>query len=86
MQGKSGLLLAAGRTAAVLGDWTLDGASNEWTFNAAVRTIDEYWFDSADKFTLAIDVGERVWRWQVGKPELSDGKITLSGAGAPEKR
>lgn len=87
-RGRAGVLTVAGRTAAVLGPWTLTYTGEGWRAEADVRERDEHWLASGGPFRLLLRFNTtRALSWRGVAPErveCTDTTITITGEGEPD--
>lgn len=89
LKGRSGTLLAGGREAAKLRNWTVDHAKNGSVIRATVEPVNPFWLEHCPRFDVVLQVGSRSWRWRQvevtinqtlmrcrvkDKPEVRDGR------------
>lgn len=87
-RGRAGVLTVAGRTAAVLGPWSLTYGAGGWRAEAGVRERDEHWLASGGPFRLILRFNAtRALSWRGLSPErveCTQDAITITGEGEPD--
>lgn len=86
VHGLAGYLLTAGRRAAELGEWQMDGDPAGWEVVADVVKADSFWLEHGGPLRLCLVMGERRWCWGNVTVNLSGEQIIISCADAPEVR
>lgn len=83
--GKSAEVRVGGRVAATLGDWQLQTmGGGAWTFSATATTLDDFLMDSGGPFSLRVNVGKKIWRFDNVDIINSGGSLTVLGHNRPE--
>ena len=86
LQGASGTLLAGGREAARLLNWTMEHLEVGSVIRATVEPVNPFWLDHCPRFDLLLNIGSRTWRWR-GIEVAIEGKLMRAQVeGKPEAR
>ena len=65
MKGAAGTLLAGGRIAARLRNWTMEHQDAGSVIRAAVEPAEgAFWLEHSPRFDVVLQVGSQSWRWR----------------------
>jgi len=81
----TGELLIAGRWAASVADVEVRVlAGDHWAATGRITSQDDYWLETAAAFDLALQVGQRTWRWRRASLVRVERSFRATGEGRPE--
>ncbi len=94
-EGRQGKLLAGGREVASLGRWKLTRSPQQGAplplssplivIQAEVVSLDTYWCERMNSFTVLLLVGSRCWRWEKSEEVVFDkGSVRITVKGSPD--
>lgn len=86
LRGASGTLLAGGREAARLRNWTMEHLEVGSVIRATVESVNPFWLDHCPRFDLLLHIGSRVWRWRGVEVLIDQGQMKAQVEGKPEVR
>lgn len=86
LQGASGTLLAGGRVAARLQNWTIDHLEVGSVIRATVEPVNPFWLEHCPRFDLLLYVASRTWRWRGVEVLIDQGQMKTQVEGKPEVR
>jgi len=86
LQGASGTLLAGGREAARLLNWTMEHLEVGSVIRATVEPVNPFWLDHCPRFDLLLNIGSRTWRWRGIEVLIDQGQMKAQVGGRPEVR
>ena len=69
--GKGGTVRVAGRTAATLGKWSLEGRTTEWVVASEVEWCNPLWLTHGP-FEVRLNLAKGQWRWRNVDVTLND--------------
>ncbi len=83
--GRGGVLLAGGRRAATLGDWSLIKEGDTSVVSATLTGHNDLILDAAPTCTLVLAIGAGNWRWRGVAVSAEGNHATLTCRGRPEQ-
>ena len=86
IKGIAGTLLAGGRIAARLRDWTIEHLETGSMIRAAVESVIPFWLEHSSHFDVVLQVGSRTWRWRRIEVLIDQGRMKAQVEGNPEVR
>lgn len=79
IKGKGGVVRVGGRTAATLGEWSLEGAPTAWTLHAELLHHNVLWLGGDGPFELRLHLVTGQWRWRGIRPQIVNGALYVTG-------
>lgn len=79
IKGKGGSLRTGGRTVAVLGEWEMEGRTDDWRVDAHMSSHNPLWLAGAGPFELRLTLIQGQWRWRDVSVNLFGGMLILRG-------
>jgi hypothetical protein len=80
-RGREGVVKRGYRDIVRLGAWTVDAGA----LTATASSVDTFQFERGGPFTVALKVGRQEWAWPDTPVSLSDGRLTATLAGTPDR-
>lgn len=86
IKGVAGTLVAGGRVAARLRDWTIEHLEVGSVIRAAMEPVAPFWLEHSPRFDVVLQVGSRTWRWRRIEVLIDQGRMKAQVKEKPEVR
>ena len=79
IKGKGGSVRVGGRSAATLGEWSLEGAPTDWTLHAELLQHNPLWLAGNGPHELRLSLVTGYWRWRDVPVQVLNGALYVTG-------
>jgi hypothetical protein len=84
IRGQGGVIRTGARRVARIADWSLRRDDTTATVTAAVEDVQQVWWTHGARFTVAVEIGARRWRWDLHALPPAAAIVTLALTGPPQ--